>query len=90
MPKPFAIVFIIAAPVGVVNSDFTEDAITGTPLKSSKAAGAGTGILPCAVSTHPEPRGKADAYILSVPNCSTPTAVPTISTIESTAPTSWK
>ena len=53
-------------------------------------AGAGTGKTPCAISTMPAPRFNGDATTSSMPNHSNPNTAPTMSTIESTAPTSCR
>ena len=82
------IVFIIAAPVGVVHSPFTLLNFTGTSFHISTTAGAGTGITPCAHLTKPEPSGTFVAYISSTHSKSNYMHDPTISMIESIAPTS--
>ena len=89
-PKRSATVVRIAAPVGVVSSISTVDSASGTPLSSSAVPGAGSGIRPCAALTQPRPGGTGLASNRSTPSRSSPTAAPTMSTIESTAPTSWK
>ena len=78
----------MAAPVGVVSSQSTADAASGTPLSSSAVAGAGIEQRPWAISTNPVPVGTAEATIRSAPSKSQPIAAPTMSAIESTAPTS--
>src|SRR4030042_3003024 len=55
-PNPDESPFNIAAPVGVVNSNGIFVEYTGTPLKISAVAGAGTGKIPCPVLTEPPPR----------------------------------
>ena len=80
----------IAAPVGVVISISTVDSASGTPLRISAVAGAGRGIRPCAALIQPRPGGTGLASNRSTPSRSSPTAEPTMSMIESTAPTSWK
>src|ERR1017187_8775133 len=79
-----------AAPVGVTNSTGSLDDWTGIPFNNANVAGAGTGNRPCAVSTNPDPSRGGDAWGSSTPNASTAMHAPTMSTIESTAPTSWK
>ena len=51
-------------------------------------SGAGTGSLPCAHSTVPPPSSTGDETTSSIPSNSRATAQPTMSMIESTAPTS--
>ena len=50
-------VFTIVAPVGVVNSNFASLCTTGYSLRTSRAAGAGTGIVPWSVFVNPVPSG---------------------------------
>ena len=83
-------VLIIAAPVGVVHSPSTWFSLTGVFFNISTVAGAAAGIIPWAHFIKPEPNGTAVAYTLSIFNKSRSIHDPTISTIESTAPTSWK
>src|SRR5207245_1436007 len=64
--------------------------IAGQPRSSSAVPGAGTGIRPCGPSTKPEPTGSADACTAVASSIVRPSAAPAISTIASTAPTSWK
>ena len=78
----------IAAPVGVVNSPFTADGASGTPLSSSSVAGAGTGMTPWAHFTVPLPVGTDELVNFSTPNRSRPTAAPRMSAMLSSAPTS--
>ena len=75
------IVFIIAAPVGVVHSPDTLLNLTGTSFNISTTAGAGTGIIPCAHLTKPDPNGTFVAYILSMHSKSISIHEPTISII---------
>ena len=49
-----------------------------------------SGRMPCWVRTVPLESGTVPQVSLSMSNRSRATAVPTMSTIESTAPTSWK
>ncbi len=79
---------MIAAPVGVVHSPFTLFNLIGTPFKISIVAGAGIGITPCSHFTNPEPTDTVLAQTLSTQSKSTNIEAPTISTIESIAPTS--
>ena len=80
----------IAAPVGVVSSPSTSSAASGTPRSSSPVAGAGIEQRPWAISTKPWPVGTGEQTTRSTPSKSKPIAEPTMSAIESTAPTSWK
>jgi hypothetical protein len=78
----------IAAPVGVVSSSGTTDGASGMPFKISAVAGAGTLTRPCSISMYPVPVGTGEQTIRSTPSSDKPTAAPTMSAIESTAPTS--
>ena len=78
----------MAAPVGVVNSPSTVEAASGTPRKSSAVAGAGMLDWPWPIWILPLPVGTGEATTRSTPNRSQPTAAPTISAIESAAPSS--
>ena len=49
-PNSSATVLTIAAPVGVVSSNGTTDGASGTPLRISAVAGAGTLTRPCSIS----------------------------------------
>ena len=80
----------IAAPVGVVSSHGTDDSAKGIFRNSSAVAGAGMLHSPWAMRTRPVPVATGEATIRSAPNRSQPTAAPTMSAIESAAPTSWK
>jgi hypothetical protein len=60
------------------------------PTSRRAVAGAGTGSVPCAVSTTPEPTAIGDACTTSMPSRSSPRQAPAMSTIASAAPTSWK
>ncbi len=60
------------------------------PASNSAVAGAGMLHRPCAISMNPWPVGTADAAIRSAPSRSHAIALPTMSAMESTAPTSWK
>ena len=53
-------------------------------------AGAGTGNLPCAHLIQPVPSTTGEANTGGLPSISKAIAAPTMSTMESTAPTSWK
>ena len=55
-----------------------------------KTAGTGTGSTPCWHLTVPTPSYNAGIITSSIARLSMHTAAATISTIESTAPTSWK
>src|ERR1700741_122729 len=83
-------VFTMAAPVGVTSSASTPEEYTGAPRNNSTVAGEGTGNLPCAQSTVPPPTLSGEQTHSSTPNARLPTDAQTISTIASTAPTSWK
>src|SRR5215472_14801468 len=85
-----ASLFTIAAPVGVTNSNCNPDEYTGASFNNSTVAGAGTGNVPCAHLTVPPPTFRGEHTISSTPSASAPTAAQTMSTIASTAPTSWK
>ena len=80
----------MAAPVGVVNSPSIVDSANGMPQSNSAVAGAGTLSSPCAIVIRPMPVGTGEATRRSTPSRSQPTAAPTMSAIESAAPTSWK
>ena len=66
------------------------ESASGMPRSSSAVAGAGTLHSPWAMRIRPEPVGTGEATSRSTPSRSQPTAVPTMSAIESAAPTSWK
>ena len=78
----------MAAPVGVVSSWGIADSAKGIPRNNSAVAGAGTLNSPWAMRMRPVPVGTAEATSRSTPSRSQPTAVPTMSAIESAAPTS--
>ena len=59
-------------------------------FNSLAVAGAGTGRMPWAHFTVPPPTFIEECTIFSIFKLSSKIAVPTISIIESTAPTSWK
>ncbi len=61
----------------------------GAPRSSSITTGVGMGITPCSVFTMPMPVGTDDEKTRSTPSIESATAVPVMSTIESTAPASW-
>ncbi len=84
-----AIVATMAAPVGVTNSKSTSVAYVGTPRRHSTVAGGGSGRIPWRACTKPRPIGNGEATT-SAPRCAMHAAAPTMSTIASTAPTSWK
>jgi hypothetical protein len=79
-----------AAPVGVVRSPSSAVKSTGTPSSSRAVAGAGTGSVPWALSTVPEPTTIGATWIASTPSRWKPRHAPAMSTIASAAPTSWK
>jgi hypothetical protein len=79
-----------AAPVGVVVSRDSSVQRTREPLRISSVAGPGTGSGPCAASTTPVPMGRGPQLTESASRRSSAAQLPTTSTIESTAPTSWK
>ena len=79
-----------AAPVGVQVSISVSSARTGAPASSDAVAGAGRGSTPCAPRTVPCPSPTGPDTIRSTPSASTANHTPTMSTIASTAPTSWK
>ena len=82
---------MIAAPVGVVSSWGTDVRTVGYPFSISTVAGAGMGIRPCCVLIKPPlPSRTGEEYTASIPHASRQIAHPTISTMESSAPTSWK
>ncbi|OPZ81970.1 MAG: hypothetical protein BWY76_02855 [bacterium ADurb.Bin429] len=81
---------MMAAPVGVTSSASVSVETMGTSRTSSAVAGAGMGKQPCAQVTKPRPSGSGEATTRSMPSASMPMAVPTISTMASMAPTSWK
>ena len=60
------------------------------PRSNSAVAGAGMLHSPCAIVIWPVPVGTGEATMRSTPSRSQPTAAPTMSAIESAAPTSWK
>jgi len=82
----------IAAPVGVHSSRGTPpSAITPPASRStSSAAGAGTGNTPCAHFSSPWPIATAVHVTAAGASHASAAAVPTMSTIESIAPTSWR
>ena len=89
-PKASINVARMAAPVGVVNSQAIADSASGISRSNSAVAGAGMLTSPWAIRTRPLPVGTGEATSRSTPSRSQPTAVPTMSAIESAAPTSWK
>ena len=83
-------VLMRAAPVGVVVSRGSSIQRTREPLRISSVAGPGTGREPWAASTTPVPMGRGPQLTESAPSNPSATQLPTMSTMESTAPTSWK
>jgi len=62
----------------------------GAPPSKASVAGAGTGSVPCWQTTVPLPTFRFEASHLSILSSAAPAAEQTISTMVSTAPTSWK
>src|SRR5918998_2312818 len=81
---------MMAAPVGVVVSRGSSTQRTREPLRTSSVAGPGEGRGPWAEPTTPLPSGSGPQLTVSAPRSSSATQLPTTSTMESTAPTSWK
>ena len=79
-----------AAPVGVTASPGGPPGRTSTPRRISSTAGGGTGRRPWAVFTKPCPSSGGAQTTRGQRRRSSTTAAPHTSTIESTAPTSWK
>src|SRR5829696_7377386 len=79
-----------AAPVGVVVSRGSSVQRRCEPFRISSVAGPGTGSGPWAESTTPVPMGRGAQLTEAASSSSSATQLPTTSTIESTAPTSWK
>mmetsp|Transcript_7654 Transcript_7654/g.15911 ORF Transcript_7654/g.15911 Transcript_7654/m.15911 type:complete len:288 (-) Transcript_7654:241-1104(-) len=81
-----------ATPVGVHSSPLAPGGPgqTSSPSIRRRVAGAGTGSNPWSVRTYPRPRGSGEALMLPTPRWYSAEHVPTVSTILSTAPTSWK
>ena len=79
----------MAAPVGVTSSNGTPREYIGAPRRSSTTAGPGMGSAPCSVLAIPNPVGTGEAKTRSISSIETASAVPTMSTMESTPPTSW-
>ena len=77
----------MAAPVGVVSSPLPPVAV-GNPRKSAAVAGAGTGINPCAVRIVPDPSTGGDDVTAAGSSHAMAAAAPTMSAMESHAPTS--
>ena len=82
----------IAAPVGVTSSPSTSVIFRCKWLALTIFATAGTGIgrMPCWQRTVPRPSQRTGTITSVTSRSSRQTATDTISTIESTAPTSWK
>ncbi len=78
----------MAAPVGVVSSAWMSLAAIGTPQRISAVAGAGTETRPWAIVIDPVPVGTGEAMVDSIAQACMATAAPTVSAIESMAPTS--
>ncbi len=89
-PNWRAYVEITSAPVGVTSSAWISPPYTGTPCSSRTVAGAGTGNRPCAISIAPPPTFRGDDTMSSMPNHSRAKTTPTMSMMESMAPTSWR
>ena len=64
--------------------------INRRPANNFTVAGAGTGKIPCAHFTVPPPTLSGEQTHSSTSSASAPTAAQMMSTIASTAPTSWK
>ncbi len=81
-----------AAPVGVTCSPRIDVTVSGRDhlLAISVTAGTGTGIVPCMHLTDPVPSQRSVKRTSSKPRSSMQNARETMSTIESTAPTSWR
>lgn len=81
-----------AAPVGVTCSPRMDVTVSGSDhlLAISVTAGTGTGITPCMHLTDPVPSQRSVKRTSSKPRSSMQNARETMSTIESTAPTSWR
>ena len=80
-----------AAPVGVTSSSVLSTPTVGMPCKRYAVAGAGRGILPWSQLTKPRVfRGSGADETEVMSRSSKAMTVPSISTMESTAPTSWK
>ena len=88
--NPSARIFASKAPVGVVRSIGEPFEKTGSPCNKNSVAGAGTGKIPCAHSTVPEPVLTDEHKTRGNPRFSIKIKAPAMSIIESTAPTSWK
>ena len=78
----------MAAPVGVTISCLIFAEYTGMPFKISTVAGEGIGIIPCEHEVRPFPRGSWEQNTFLICSFLIPITVPTISIIESIAPTS--
>lgn len=80
----------MATPVGVAISPSWSPENAGTPSSRMAVAGAGTGIVPWAHSTVPNPVQIGDATMRSGASLSMSMQVPTTSAMASSIPTSWK
>ena len=90
-PYPSANSDTSSAPVGVRSSPAgPSPAYTGAPAINTAVAGAGTGIVPWAQATVPLPTLTAEATMRSAPNHSSAKTPPTMSMMESSAPTSCR
>ena len=92
-PYDVASVVSSAAPVGVQSSVAGAPggpAYDGTPVSSAATAGGGTGRVPCALLTVPEPTAIGVTTTSVAPRWTKPAQTPTTSAIASRAPTSWK
>ena len=79
---------MIAAPVGVVRSPGPLGRRL-RPRNTSRVAGAGMGMMPCAVGAVPPPDGGGRATMRPGASASMSSAAPTMSTTESMEPISW-
>ena len=88
-PALVASVVRMAAPVGVTSSRRTPVSTTGKPFSNSAVPGPGTGMGPWGPRIIPPPIGRAEQWTASTPRRWRPMHAPVMSTIASTAPTSW-
>ena len=94
-PQAVAIVVSSAAPVGVHSSIAAGCTLSGAAASASirSTAGTGTGTVPWAVLTDPEPAATGDTTRVhgsSRPRECSASAHPATSAMASSAPTSWK
>jgi len=87
--EPAACAPTIAAPVGVTSSKADARVVRGRPRRHSTVAGAGSGRTPWRALMRPCPIGSGETTS-SAPRWSSAAALPTMSTIASMPPTSWK